>query len=166
MLGRFLIAPGAIMLYDPVDATGGALNVRVPSNASSVLVLGAGSEYRSAFPAVGVVDPSKPADPRIMRIELPGAHTDIGRGYDQGIGNYTLQMGRDYFARSGVPIAELPTNLKPGNSPVRVHDSLNDGNGNPTWSPRSGGRQIINTPNNRSTPSAITTPPRTTETQP
>jgi hypothetical protein len=169
--GQYLIAPGAIklgpiMLYDPVDMTGGALNVKVPSNASSVLVLGAGSEYRSSFPAVGVVDPSNPADPRIMRIDLPGAHTDIGRGYDQGIGNYTLQMGRDYFERSGVPVAALPANLKPGNVPVLVHDSLNDDYGNPTWGPRSGGRQIVNTPNNWFAPTGITTQPKPTEPQP
>jgi hypothetical protein len=74
-----------------------------------------------------------------MRFDLPGAHTDIGRGYDQGIGNYTLQMGRDYFERSGVPIAELSVNLKPGNVPVLVHDSLNDGYGNPTWGHAQGG---------------------------
>jgi Uncharacterized alpha/beta hydrolase domain (DUF2235) len=150
--GQFLIAPGAIklgpiMLFDPVDMTQGALNVKVPSNASSVLVLAAGSEYRSSFPAAGVVDPNNPADPRITRIELPGAHTDIGRGYDQGIGNYTLQMARDYFDRSGVPIADLPASLKPGNGPVLVHDSLNDGFGNPMWGPRPGGRETIGTPN-------------------
>jgi hypothetical protein len=112
-----------------------------------VLVLSAGSEYRAAFPAVGVVDPNNPADPRITRIELPGAHTDIGRGYDQGIGNYTLQMGRDYLANSGVPIADLPTNWSPGTGPVLVHDSLTDGYRNQIWTPRPGGRQIIDTPN-------------------
>lgn len=155
--GQFLIAPGAIrfgliMLYDPVDMTGGVLNVRVPSNASSVLVLGAGNEFRSSFPAVSVVDPSQPGDSRITRIELPGAHTDIGRGYDQGIGNYTLQMGRDFLARSGVPISELPPDLRPGAGPVFVHDSLTDGWGHPIWQPRVGGRETIVTPNPRPQP--------------
>ena len=155
--GQYLIAPGAIqlgpiMLYDPVDMTNGTLNVQVPSNASSVLVLGAGNEFRSAFPAVSVVDPNQPGDTRITRIEVPGAHTDVGRGYDQGIGNYTLQMGRDYLARSGVPIAALPADLRPGAGPVFVHDSLTDGYGNSIWSPRPGGRETIVTPNPRPQP--------------
>jgi hypothetical protein len=155
--GQYLIAPGAIrlgpiMLYEPVDMTGGRLNVQVPSNASSVLVVGAGNEYRAAFPTVSVVDPANPNDPRITRIEVPGAHTDVGRGYDQGIGNYTLQMGRDYFARSGILIGQLPPELRPGASPVMVHDSLTDGLGNQIWSPRSGGRQVVVTPNPPATP--------------
>jgi Uncharacterized alpha/beta hydrolase domain (DUF2235) len=161
--GQFLIAPGAIklgpmMLYDPVDMSGKALNVAVPTNASSVLVLAAGSEYRSSFPAVGVVDPNNPTDPRITRIELPGTHTDNGRGYDHGIGNYTLQMGRDYLSRSGVPIAELPNDLKPGNAPVLVHDSLTDGFGNRIWEPRAGGRETINAPNPAPKPSPRSAP--------
>lgn len=64
---------------------------------------------RSWWPCAGRAD-----DTRITRIELPGAHTDIGRGKDQGSGDYTLQMGRDYFARSGVRSAEPGAELRPG----------------------------------------------------
>jgi hypothetical protein len=149
--GKYLVAPGEIkfgpiMLYDPVDMTGGRLNVQLPSNVSSVLVIRAGSEYRSSFPATSVNSSNNPNDPRITTIEVPGAHTDAGRGYDQGIGNYTLQMNRDYFDRSGVPIGQLPTEMRPGVGPVLVHDSLTDAFGNIMWAPRSGGREVITAP--------------------
>jgi hypothetical protein len=149
--GKYLIAPGEIkfgpiMLYDPVDMTGGRLNVQLPSNISSVLVIRAGSEYRAAFPATSVNVSNNPNDPRVTTIEVPGAHTDAGRGYDQGIGNYTLQMNRDYFDRSGVPISQLLPEMRPGVGPVLVHDSLTDAFGNIMWSPRPGGREAITAP--------------------
>ena len=83
---------------------------------------------------------------------MPGADTDIGRGYDRGIGNYTLQMGWDYLARSGMPIGSLPAELRPGAAPVMVHDSLTNAYGNLIWTPRSGAREIIVTPNPVATP--------------
>lgn len=88
------------------------------------------------FPALSVVDPSQPNDPRITRIELPGAHTDIGGGYDNGVGAITLQIGRDYLARAGVPIAEVPPELGPDMEALHVHDSSTDSHNNVIWDTR------------------------------
>ena len=136
--GQYLIAPGAIkfgpiVLYDPVDQSFGALNVAVPSNATSVLILGASQERRQAFPALDGVDLNNLGDPRITRIDLAESHTGIGGGYDRGVGAYALQIGRDFLAKGGIPIAEVPLELAPGSAPLYVHDSSADGYNNEIW---------------------------------
>jgi hypothetical protein len=115
----------SMVLYDPVSQTNGLLNVSWPTNlANPALVLVATAENRSFFPAMPVG-----ADSIIIPIE--GVHSNVGGSFNpDGISAVTLKIARDYLSATGVPIAEIPSNLLPNWDHMYIHNSAIDSFGN------------------------------------
>jgi hypothetical protein len=122
----YLKSPGevpvaAMLMYDPVG-TFVPGNMSVSPNVRSVLVVGAKDEHRASFAAMQLTDPNNP-DPRIQVLWNAGAHSDIGGGYDYGLGALNLRLGHLFLERSGIGMAEIPPTMQPNPAAMQVHNS-------------------------------------------
>jgi hypothetical protein len=63
---------------------------------------------------------------RSVEVLVPGAHSDIGGGYDNGIWKLTLEMARDLLRRQGLMVA-------PAERVQDVQTTLNLGRHNSDW---------------------------------
>lgn len=125
-----LYPPGAVpinsmVLYDPVSQTGGALDVRWPTNLSNpALVFVAAGENRTYFPAM-------PLGANAIVVPIDGVHSDVGGSFNQdGISAVTLKIARDYLQAAGSTVAEIPSNMQPDWSRMFFHNSAIDNYGN------------------------------------
>ncbi|VVP88572.1 T6SS phospholipase effector Tle1-like catalytic domain-containing protein [Pseudomonas fluorescens] len=97
------------LLFDTV-ATGqiDSLLLSIPPSTSSAVQLVATHERRLSFPIVPLI--SKIADPvpgqRIVELQLPAAHSDVGGGYGEGLEALTLAMARNLLVRQGFSLPE------------------------------------------------------------
>lgn len=81
-------------------------------------------EMRDMFPLSSVLsDPANPrADPRIVEMGFPGAHSDVGGGYDNGDrSNWALMWMHDEGVSVGVPFGPLPLEDSVVRNPT-IHD--------------------------------------------
>lgn len=113
---RNLIEPGqipvtAMLMYDPVLA-GITGPVQLAPNVQSCLQLVAKDEHRSLFPSTEFGDPASPSTVCTV-VRVAGAHTDIGGGYDNGLGAMNLEIGRNYLESKGTFVAPIPESLQP-----------------------------------------------------
>lgn len=101
------------LLFDTV-ATGQThrLALGVPLSNDLTVQIVATREYRFAFPYVplqtGSPDDHLPANgnnDQVVEVRVPGAHSDIGGGYDEGIWKLSLAMSRALLTRQGLAIA-------------------------------------------------------------
>lgn len=101
------------LLFDTV-VTGQAhrLALGVPLSNDLTVHIVATREFRFAFPYVPVqtdaADDPLLADgngDEVVEVHVPGAHSDIGGGYDEGIWKLSLAMSRALLTRQGLAIA-------------------------------------------------------------
>ncbi len=101
------------LLFDTV-ATGQThrLALSVPASNDLTVQIVATREFRFAFPYVPLqtdaADHPSVADgngDEVVEVRVPGAHSDIGGGYDEGIWKLSLAMSRDLLTRQGLAIA-------------------------------------------------------------
>jgi hypothetical protein len=100
------------LLFDTV-ATGQThrLALGVPASNDLMVQFVATREFRLAFPYVPLLtdaaDHPSLADgnsDEVVEVRVPGAHSDIGGGYDDGIWKLTLAMSRALLTRQGLAI--------------------------------------------------------------
>ena len=101
------------LLFDTV-ATGqtNLLALGVPASNDLTVQIVATREFRIAFPYVPLqtdaADHPSLADgsgDEVVEVRVPGAHSDIGGGYDEGIWKLSLAMSRALLTRQGLAIA-------------------------------------------------------------
>lgn len=101
------------LLFDTV-ATGQThrLALGVPTSNDLTVHIVATREFRLAFPYVTLhtdaADHPSLADgndDEVVEVHVPGAHSDIGGGYDEGIWKLSLAMSRALLTRQGLTIA-------------------------------------------------------------
>lgn len=101
------------LLFDTV-ATGQThrLALGVPASNDLTVQIVATREFRFAFPYVPLqtdaADHPSLADgngDEVVEVRVPGAHSDIGGGYDEGIWKLSLAMSRALLTRQGLTIA-------------------------------------------------------------
>lgn len=101
------------LLFDTV-ATGqtNRLALGVPASNDLTVQIVATRELRFAFPYVPLqtdaADHPSLADgngDKVVEVRVPGAHSDIGGGYDEGIWRLSLAMSRALLTRQGLAIA-------------------------------------------------------------
>jgi hypothetical protein len=101
------------LLFDTV-ATGQThrLALGIPASNDLTVQIVATREFRFAFPYVPVqtdaTDHPSLANgngDEVVEVHVPGAHSDIGGGYDEGIWKLSLAMSRALLARQGLAIA-------------------------------------------------------------
>jgi hypothetical protein len=108
---KFLREPGTVpssaLLYDTV-ATGqeGILKLGIPASTRFVVHLTSQDEERRSFPLTSLSDRSPDASDsaRFLSISLPGVHSDIGGGYQEGVGKLGKYMGEQVLYRLGFDI--------------------------------------------------------------
>ena len=157
--GTVIAPPGAIQIHgmallEPVH-TFVSGEMSIPDNVvGQVVVVRAGDEYRTDFPAAGYGE-----DSRVTTVVMPGNHAGIGGGYDlNGTGAAVLEGITSYFQNSGTAVAPIPDNLRfDPDQPVALYteayqtarngDVMHDENGAPMMSWRlddtNGSRRLI-----------------------
>lgn len=89
----------AVALFDPVG-TGAAMQMdrRLPPSVISGIQLTALDEHRGLFKSDHIIDPGLTSDGRFAGIYLPGAHSDLGGGYNRnGLAIRSGNFGIDYL---------------------------------------------------------------------
>lgn len=111
--GTVVAPPGSVAvtgmaLIDPV-ATGVKGEMGIPPNVKGqVLVVEGNDENRSHFRPLYYGD-----DPRVTTVQHPGNHVGVGGGYDRnGTAANVLEGVTGYFQNRGVPLADVPTELR------------------------------------------------------
>lgn len=117
---KFKRPPGTVtssaLLYDTV-ATGqeDVLKMGIPASTSFVVHLTSHDEDRHSFPLTSI--DGKSPDPanasRLLTIELPGVHSDIGGGYQEGVAKLGHYLGDQVLYRLGFEI-------EPGHVPLEA----------------------------------------------
>lgn len=123
---------GVMILFDTVASLGipgnninNGVDLSIPPSAENVLHLTANDEKRSMFPLSSAVDPARPDDARITEIGLPGAHGDIGGGYNNPYTSLPKQIAHQYMLDRGVHVRPLdPASMvEPDDPNLRLHDT-------------------------------------------
>ena len=89
----------AVALFDPVG-TGAAMHMdrRLPPSVISGIQLTALDEHRGLFKSDHIIDPGLTSDGRFAGIYVPGAHSDVGGGYNRnGLAIRSGNVGIDYL---------------------------------------------------------------------
>jgi hypothetical protein len=89
----------AVVMFDPVG-TGAAMQMdrRLPPSVISGIQLTALDEHRGLFKSDHIIDPGLTPDGRFAGIYVPGAHSDVGGGYNRnGLPNRSGNFGIDYI---------------------------------------------------------------------
>ncbi|MBC8737187.1 DUF2235 domain-containing protein [Paraburkholderia sp. UCT31] len=127
----YLAAPGSVhttaLLYDTV-ATGQEhnLNLGIPPSTDFVVHYTAADEQRITFPLTPISQPDfDPNHLRTLETSLPGAHSDIGGGYPDGVDKLSKWLGEVTLDKLGLPMKD------PGPPPL---DALDEGRHDSTWS--------------------------------
>ena len=114
-----LVGPvkSSALLFDTV-ATGqiDRLELGIPASNDLTVQIVATREYRFAFPYVPVqtdaIDQASLANgnaDEVVEVHVPGAHSDIGGGYDEGLWKLSLAISRALLTRQGLASAgEVP----------------------------------------------------------
>lgn len=108
---KFKRPPGTVtssaLLYDTV-ATGqeSVLKMGIPASTSFVVHLTSHDEDRRSFPLTSIDGraPDEANAARLLTIELPGVHSDIGGGYQEGVGKLGHYLGDQVLYRLGFEI--------------------------------------------------------------
>lgn len=112
---HFLRQPGTVtssaLLYDTV-ATGQEqiLKLGIPSSTHYVVHLTSQDENRKAFPlmSLSAKSPDLADAARFMTLALPGVHSDIGGGYNEGVSKLAEYLGSQVLYRFGFEIEPGP----------------------------------------------------------
>jgi hypothetical protein len=89
----------AVVLIDPVG-TGHAMHLdrRLPPSVISGIQFSAIDEHRGLFKSDRIIDPGLTSDGRFAGVNLPGAHSDLGAGYNRnGLAIRTGNFAIDYL---------------------------------------------------------------------
>ncbi|WP_322003275.1 DUF2235 domain-containing protein [Marinobacter alexandrii] len=116
------------LLYDPVSSgQTSKLKLSIPQSTLSTLQIIAASERRLAFPVVGFSSDRQKlsSSERNLVLRLPGSHSDIGGGYDEGLDNLIYRSSLKWMARQGFP---FDTSGEFGEQ-----EALNTGRNNSDW---------------------------------
>jgi hypothetical protein len=114
-----------MLLLDPVDKSAGALNTKPPTHVTNTLAIVATAESRNIMDAMAVGK-----DARVFG--LPVVHSGLGGSYNpQGTAAVVLQKGKEFLSNGGVPMADIPSNLKPDWTQMYIHNSSVDNRGIP-----------------------------------
>lgn len=108
---KFLREPGSVsssaLLYDTV-ATGqeGVLQLGIPASTRFVAHLTSEDESRRAFPltSIDAKSPDARDSSRFLSVALPGVHSDIGGGYQEGVAKLGRYMGEQVLYRLGFDV--------------------------------------------------------------
>jgi len=115
------------LLFDTV-ATGQThrLSLGIPQTTAAAYHFVATRERRITFPVVSLSrdDAERIPGQRVLEIALPGAHSDLGGGYGQGLEELSLAIARNLLAREGFSVREPPN---------RLQETLNIGRHNSDW---------------------------------
>lgn len=61
---------------------------------------------------------------KVIQIELPGAHSDIGGGYKtNGVASAALMIAVKYLIAIGMPELAIPDEFRPIDVEISIHDS-------------------------------------------
>lgn len=97
------------LLFDTVG-TGqiGSLQLSIPPSTSSAIQFVATHERRLSFPIVPLVSSTSEKIPgqRIVELQFPAAHSDLGGGYGEGLEALSLAMARELLVRQGFRLPE------------------------------------------------------------
>jgi len=132
--GRILIPPGtlgfsAAVIYDPVN-TGMTGNIAFSPATQNMAILQADNEYRQLFKAADYSNQIGASTYGLL-----GNHSDIGGGYDNGIGALTLSAGTKFLQNSGIPLADVPASREFDSAKLpEIHNEGIDSFGNEKWS--------------------------------
>ncbi|MDN8078670.1 DUF2235 domain-containing protein [Burkholderia multivorans] len=101
--------PGSVhmsaMLFDTVSTSMGDDNFSIPGSVDSVVQITSQDERRAYFPLTSIEAGPDSATNRLIEVQLPGAHSDIGGGYAQnGVSNINLYFAEEVLRDWGVPI--------------------------------------------------------------
>lgn len=121
---RVLVAPGRVpisagVIFDPV-LTGVSGNMAFGPNTTNLVDILARDEYRNLFRAFDYRN-----YPNIRTILMFGAHSDIGGGYDNGIGALSLRAATDFFVRSGLSVGAIDR-AREFNNQIVLHSEHDD----------------------------------------
>jgi len=120
--GEILVPPGILglsggIVYDPVSK-GYKGNAAFSPTSRNITEVQATAEYRSWFK-----DVDHDADPNVSTVEVIGNHSNIGGSYDLGISARVLESSREWFAKTGIPINEIPEHMRyRADEPVRIYE--------------------------------------------
>jgi hypothetical protein len=101
--------PGSVhmsaMLFDTVSTSMGDDNFSIPGSVDSVVQITSQGEQRVYFPLTSIEAGPDTATNRLIEVQLPGVHSDIGGGYAQnGVSNINLYFAEEVLRDWGVPI--------------------------------------------------------------
>jgi len=118
--GDILVEPGVLglsgaMIFDPVT-TGYEGNERFSPTSRNINVLRSQHEYRTAFRGTDYGD-----NPHINIVEVMGNHSDIGGGYDRGIGAKVLENARALFSNQGYRLNPLSDEMRYREDEAMIH---------------------------------------------
>lgn len=115
------------LLFDTV-ATGrtSQLELGIPPTTAAAFHFVATRERRLMFPVVSLSQVKAQSIPgqRLLEVELPGAHSDLGGGYGAGLEEMSLVIARDLLRREGFALTEKK---------FRPQRKLNMGRHNSDW---------------------------------
>jgi len=121
--GKILVPPGTLglsggIVYDPVSK-GYKGNAAFSPTSQNITEIEATSEYRRWFK-----DVNHDADPNVSTVAVMGNHRNIGGGHnEQGISARVLEASREWFAKTGLPLDDLPEHMRyRENEPVRIYE--------------------------------------------
>ena len=117
---------GVMVLFDTVQMTPGRnFNTSIPPQAENVLHITARDEHRTFFPLTRATDPSRPDDPRITEVAMPGSHPDIGGGNPNAYSRIPEQIARQYMVNAGVTMKpqDPGANVSVDDPSLRLYDS-------------------------------------------
>jgi len=119
--GKILVEPGVLglsggIVYDPVSKSYNG-NAAFSPTSRNITEIQATAEYRKWFK-----DVDHGGNPNVSTVEVLGNHSNIGGSYDRGISARILDPSREWFAKAGVPINQIPEEMCYQNHDVKVYE--------------------------------------------
>jgi len=119
--GKILVEPGVLglsggIVYDPVSKSYNG-NAAFSPTSRNITEVQATAEYRKWFK-----DVNHSGNPNVSTVEVLGNHSNIGGSYDRGISARILDPSREWFAKAGVPINQIPEEMRYQADHVKVYE--------------------------------------------
>ena len=92
-----------------------------------VIHIRAKNEYRLEFASESLQNPDTTINPRFTEIDVAGAHSNLGGGYDKnGIADYILEAGIQFFRTRGLNLDAAPLGHQIGDQALNINNSYAD----------------------------------------
>jgi Ca2+-binding RTX toxin-like protein len=120
--------PGSVhmsaLLYDTVG-TGMTGNFNIPDTVDSVVHFTSQDERRVFFPLMSIESGPGEATNRLIEVQLPGVHSDIGGGYSvNGVSFLNLYFAKQVLEEWGVPVTSFRPDISDASAVWALHDSV------------------------------------------